>query len=351
MRSNPNRQEDSILDVNKVNGFSRETNNSEGFRPSDDLTSSLDLKEISSQFLNKEDYSVQSVSWYLERTFKLDKLSNRFRFCKQKFLVLECANCGEERVAVPNSCNVRICEKCLLKAFMKLKKKYSPIVKKMRKPKFMTLTWENVPILTSKVLDKIHKDVSNFLRRKGIKEHVRGGIYALEVTHKGNGWNIHVHFLIDMDYIDQKRISEIWLKVTKNSPIIDIRSIYLKKNGRKIPYNRLNNEGDRNRAKLSALNYVLGYMKKKPDLMNNYQFAMYIWACFNRHLIHSFGSFYGVTLPISEGFTLICSNCGSCDWIPFLYWIGDKEGFERYKSILWDYELLEIANLRILGYS
>jgi hypothetical protein len=92
-------------------------------------------------------------------------------------------------------------------------------------------------------------------------------------------------------------------------------------------------------------------MKKKPDLMNNYQFAMYIWACFNRHLIHSFGSFYGVTLPISEGFTLICSNCGSCDWIPFLYWIGDKEGFERYKSILWDYELLEIANLRILGYS
>jgi len=38
-------------------------------------------------------------------------------------------------------------------------------------------------------------------------------------------WHPHIHILIDSDFIDRKKLSQLWAEITKGSVVIDIRAI------------------------------------------------------------------------------------------------------------------------------
>src|SRR5262249_52451990 len=42
----------------------------------------------------------------------------------------------------------------------------------------------------------------------------RGGFYSLEVTKEDNGWHLHLHALVDANFIDELMLADAWHKVT-----------------------------------------------------------------------------------------------------------------------------------------
>jgi len=68
-------------------------------------------------------------------------------------------------------------------------------------------------------------------RSKEWQKHVTGGLSIIELTwNKKNGYHPHLHLIVDGIFWSQKALSATWLKVTKDSPVVDIRMIYSKKN-------------------------------------------------------------------------------------------------------------------------
>ena len=91
----------------------------------------------------------------------------------------------------------------------------------------MTLTLKSSNAPLREQVDHLTKHARNFRYRPLLKRALRGGIYFLQVTYNESTeqWHPHLHILADMDYIDQRALSKLWLSVTLTSKIVDIRTI------------------------------------------------------------------------------------------------------------------------------
>lgn len=79
----------------------------------------------------------------------------------------------------------------------------------IKQPKHVVLTARNTETLT-------HRRVKEFkaafarLRRSRFARNWRGGFYSLELTNEGRGWHLHLHALIDANWIDAKELAIQW---------------------------------------------------------------------------------------------------------------------------------------------
>jgi len=142
-----------------------------------------------------------------------------------KTLDIICGNCGYKFV-VSIDCGDRTCPECARKRKSRILDSLYPHVKDMKSPKFLTLTVVN-PKLTRANVAKIRRQFTQ-LRHRQIWKGVKGGFYNIEIGEldENNNCNLHMHILYDGPYIPQKEISKIWLKITKNSRVVDIRKVY-----------------------------------------------------------------------------------------------------------------------------
>lgn len=62
---------------------------------------------------------------------------------------------------------------------------------------------------------------------KYLKTNVAGGVWFFQVkrSKKTGQWHPHIHCVLDAGYMAQSHLSDLWLKVTKTSSVIDIRAI------------------------------------------------------------------------------------------------------------------------------
>jgi hypothetical protein len=138
------------------------------------------------------------------------------------------------------------------------------------------------------------------------QRHIRGGLYAIEVTNIGNGWHVHVHILADAAYISHDALVAAWLAITGDSFIVDIREA---------------------RSADEALCYVLKYVGKPPKASGGYPVEDFV-RIFNEvmkgvRLIHTFGSLYSYR---PSRLSRPCPNCGKAEWalLSILsYWPAD----------------------------
>jgi Replication protein len=147
------------------------------------------------------------------------------------------ANCGSQMHLMTdgtdlwvscNHCHDRLCVPCQIARRQKLTDQITSRCLDLQKSvRFLTLTQAHN---STPLCSQIRRLLTNFhtLRRRNFwKAAVRGGAAFVEIKLGKNGtdWHVHLHCLIEGDYLDQKTLSREWLAVTGDSSIVDIRKI------------------------------------------------------------------------------------------------------------------------------
>jgi hypothetical protein len=213
-----------------------------------------------------------------------------------------CANCGyAHRVRL--NCGDRLCPLCKKPNYYRLLHKYIPVISKISSSKLqqITLTHRNFLYLTKSKVDLIVSDLKKLRKTDLFKNQVRGGLAVVETKHVNDrvGWNLHIHILVDADFIPQKQLSKVWLGITGNAFIVDIR-----------------NTGNRPK---SSIYHLLKYFLKTPVIRGADESQLKI--DFNnafrgsRNVI-TFGSLYNVyDKDQAEEYHFKCPVCHHTDWL------------------------------------
>lgn len=145
-------------------------------------------------------------------TMGLFELASKLQTCHSFQTVRKCDGCHKV-LRFWNRCDIFYCPQC------------SPRLSKMRldgltwwtdtikQPKHLVLTFRNVDVLTADYVAACKKSLAKFRRRR-LFRHVTGGLWAMEITNKGNGWHLHFHLVIDSPWMDVRLISEAWAEST-----------------------------------------------------------------------------------------------------------------------------------------
>lgn len=222
-------------------------------------------------------------------------------------LKLYCGSCGATK-EVSLKCSSRTCEECRKRIYFKLFKGWNTLVSNMESPKMLTLTTRNVMNLSKDEVKKIRSYFIRLTRRKYYRERIIGGLYVIELKNIGNGWNIHLHALIDTisgkdGFLVQQKISSDWFSITKNSKIVDIRQVKHSQGG---------------------LRYLLKYLVKSPEI--NGETELYNRVLKGSRLIQTFGKLYACK---PEKGKMLCEKCGFDVWVSEYEIDGQLKRFEK----------------------
>ena len=93
-----------------------------------------------------------------------------------------------------------------------------------RHTRFVTLTVRHTNEGLKELLIKLLTGFKRLRRSNVWLESVKGGAAFLEVK-VVSGWHPHLHMIVEGTWIDQKRLSREWLRITKDSSIVDVREV------------------------------------------------------------------------------------------------------------------------------
>ena len=132
--------------------------------------------------------------------------------CHSTWTIATCGDCGRQQ-RFPNRCDNFYCPECMPRLAHEREKSISWWVAEISQPKFVTLTCQNLPDLTTNHIQQF-KAWWNKLRRRKFARGWRGGFYSLEVTNRGRGWHLHLHALVDAHWIDGSQLAREWSDIT-----------------------------------------------------------------------------------------------------------------------------------------
>lgn len=221
---------------------------------------------------------------------------------------IACSACGHLiRIVIP--CGDRLCPECREIHAQRTYMKYLALMPKLKAPKLITLTLKNTIDLTPDHVLRLRDAWRKLIRRKFWKEKIHGGIYSIECTNIGNGWHLHIHALVDAEYLPYCHLSECWHRLTGDSYIVDVRQC---------------------KTTMYGLRYICKYIAKSPEVNGNQ--TLYNDVMHNVRLIHTFGTFYSWRHKKEPQ---PCPKCGAVAWIDFDRLMEDPcylVYFERFKA-------------------
>jgi len=101
-------------------------------------------------------------------------------------------------------------------------------IKHLKDPKFLTLTLKHTDAPLSHQVSHLYKYFALLRKRKDLEKLFHGGIWFFQIKFNSEyeQFHPHLHILLDGEYVPQSLISSIWLDVTGDSSIVDIRKIW-----------------------------------------------------------------------------------------------------------------------------
>lgn len=189
------------------------------------------------------------------RRFGDEENALKLENCHSFYTICQCNECGLIR-KFPNRCDQFFCPECQPGLSRDRKRQVEWWTQLIRQPKHVVLTLKNIRDLTSGHVTELQKYFSQLRRSafatkqtfwwqsrvtgkiKRIKrwreptfqgqtltgKPWRGGFYSIECTNEGNGWHLHIHALIDADYIVQDLLVDHWQRITRGwSRIVKVK--------------------------------------------------------------------------------------------------------------------------------
>jgi hypothetical protein len=145
----------------------------------------------------------------------------------------------------------------------------------MDAPRFMTITLKAMDRPLFLTIAALTASFRQLRKTPEWKRHVRGGVYVIEITRnaKTGLWHAHIHVICDGVFWSQRDLSALWLRVTGDSPVVDIRAVH---------------------SRSSIANYVAKYVSKPTDMPEWPDAALreFADAMHGQRMVHTFGESY-----------------------------------------------------------
>ena len=230
------------------------------------------------------------------REVGMNEQADNFDRCGEHVYNLECCQCRYVH-PVRYHCKTRLCPECGRVRKTELTYAYSDALRSLGRLRFVTLTIKNVSVLKDGV-DKIRSCFTKLRHRKYDKNKyyknlIVGGLYGIECPVGNDGlWNVHLHFVYAGEWIEQRKLSDDWEKITGDSRVVFIQDV---KHGR------------------SPIGYILKYVNKHDSVVhaNDGLVGEYVVALANVRLLQPFGKLLG--MKADKGLFL-CPCCNECIW-------------------------------------
>ncbi len=168
------------------------------------------------------------------RKFGFIEEAKRLKRCRANIVAAVCENGHLFRPIPDFQCYLPFCPDCCeRKSILELRKKLPKVFQALKNDPSLILALNTLTIKSDngrKLIDGNNKLKEDFkqLRRQIIWKNCVGGFGRIENTFKKNvGWHPHLHsILLLKNYIPQKALSDAWNGVTKDSKIVDIRTVH-----------------------------------------------------------------------------------------------------------------------------
>ena len=98
----------------------------------------------------------------------------------------------------------------------------------MDAPRFVTLTLDADDATLRSRIERLQTSFKNLRRSRTWRDHVRGGVYAIEVTRgaAGGHWHVHLHAIIDGTFLPHAMLKAAWIVASDGASIVDIRAVH-----------------------------------------------------------------------------------------------------------------------------
>jgi hypothetical protein len=162
--------------------------------------------------------------------------ADKLKRCSANVKALVCGSGHSFRAIVDYRCHLPFCRDCSnLKARRELARILPKFLQALRDDKSLIVAFNTLTLRSDKQTKnrdlktgcKEIKSAFKKLRKRDIWSDCVGGFGRIENTYgKKFGWHPHLHsILLIKNYIPQKELSENWHEITKDSMIVDIRSV------------------------------------------------------------------------------------------------------------------------------
>lgn len=247
---------------------------------------SLDIEQI-----NRQRAQILKVADACDRAGYGD-VKSRMSRCLTFGKVYECRGCGHKFKVTSYNCMHRLCPHCGKLRSKHLIKSREKLVKRSNL-KHLVLTIKNVPVAELQGKTKFLRDSFTRLRHRQLfKLSWAGGITAVEFKYNGNkGWHIHLHSLIQGDYVPQDVISRAWCSATHGAGSV----VWI----------------SRNKNSRETLKYIL---KPSGDLLDdNLALSELLKEISGRRMVAGWGCWHGYSEKKTLRAGRSCPNCGCTD--------------------------------------
>jgi len=212
---------------------------------------------------------------------------------KHEFRHYFCSGCGHEIVA-PVSCGNRFCPVCSVGPRLRARDRLLELTQKAREVcpdplRMLTLTIRDVddPAVGFRLL----VDAFRRLRTRQLwRNRVRGGVYVVEATGHAGSWHVHLHAIIQGQFLPQRWISAQWKRLT-SAPIVWINTVG---------------------SSRGAVMYLTQYLTKADVAADD--LPVLSAALRGSRMFSPFGSWHCL-LQKAVRKSFLCPCCGRSDWV------------------------------------
>ncbi|MBA7625089.1 hypothetical protein ES703_32510 [subsurface metagenome] len=163
--------------------------------------------------------------FHVDEVLTTDYVS-KWEACRRGAWFARHVDTGEVRVFT-RSCRLRWCSLCSSARRAFITGEVANWIRHASYPKFLTLTLKhsNAPLLFQ--INSLYEYFRKYRHAKFFSDNTTGGIWFFQIKrakHTGQ-WHPHIHCIIEGKYMQQRKLSKLWYRITSGSKIVDIRPI------------------------------------------------------------------------------------------------------------------------------